>query len=213
PLGQRRQADLFKFGRIADAIEIGVQDREWRQLVCLGQRESGARHFQRIVIGEIAYHGARGRGLARAEVARQRDHIAGTDQQRKVGHQSGRRRLVRQLRRVCRDARHSAALRWAVWSVGKSQVTVVPLPTIESTRTLPPCSSTKERTNERPRPAPRWRDPCERLSNQSNTLSLTSGGMPGPESVTVKITLRSVRRALTNTVASCGEKPTALASR
>ncbi len=68
-------------------------------------------------------------------------------------------------------------------------MTVVPLPTMESTRTLPPCSSTKERTSDRPSPAPRCREPLEWLSNQSNTLSLTSGGMPGPESVTLKVTL------------------------
>ena len=42
-------------------------------------------------------------------------------------------------------------------------------------------------------------------------LVLTVGGVT--ESVTVKTTLRSVRRALTPTVEPCGEKPTALASR
>src|SRR5262249_52412194 len=141
------------------------------------------------------------------------DHVARSYQQREVGHQMRSRRLVRQRRRKCHRRGHSAALRCAFWSIGKSQVTVVPLPTTESTRTLPPCSSTKERTSDRPRPAPRCREPCEWLSNQSNTLSFTSAGMPGPRSLTAKITRCSVRRALIVTAASCGENPTALASR
>ena len=68
------------------------------------------------------------------------------------------------------------------------QVTVVPWPTAESSVTVPPCSSTKERTIERPRPAPRWSEPSEWVSNQSNTRSCISGGMPGPLSVTVNTT-------------------------
>src|SRR6185369_7180888 len=157
-------------------------------------------HFQRIVTSEIADHRPRRRGLAGAEITRQRNDVARADQQCEVGHQ-------------IRGRGHSAALRCAFWSIGKSHVTVVPLPTTESTCTLPPCSSTNERTSERPRPAPRCREPLEWLSNQSNTLSLTSDGMPGPESVTAKTTRCSLRRALMVTVASCGEKPTALASR
>src|ERR1019366_6629090 len=169
--------------------------------------------FQRLVAGEVADHGPRRGGLTGAEVARQRDDVAGADQQGKIGHQLRGRGLVRQRQRECGGGGHSAALRCAAWSIGKSQVTVVPLPTIESTRTLPPCSSTKERTSDRPSPAPRCREPWEWLSNQSNTLSLTSGGMPGPESVTVKMTLCSVRLALRPTVASWGENPTAFARR
>src|SRR6185369_3976827 len=211
-LRQRRQSDFLQLARIIDAIEIGVNNRK-RQIVALRQRECRAWHFQHGIVGEIADHGARRRGLARAEVARERDDIARADQQREVGHQLRRCRLVRQRYRKCRGRCHSAALRCAFWSIGKSQVTVVPLPTTESTRTLPPCSSTKERTSDRPRPAPRCREPWEWLSNQSNTLSFTSAGMPGPESLTVKITRCSVRRALIVTAASCGENPTALASR
>ena len=63
---------------------------------------------------------------------------------------------------------------------GKTQVTVVPRPTAESSFTVPPCSSTKERTSDRPSPVPRWREPSEWVSNQSNTLSFTSAGMPRP---------------------------------
>ena len=35
---------------------------------------------------------------------------------------------------------------------------------------------------------PRWREPSEWVSNQSNTLSFTSAGMPGPRSVTENTT-------------------------
>src|SRR5882757_7248510 len=189
-----------------------MQQRKRRQIVALHQGESRARHFQRLVAGEIADHCACRRGLAGAEIPRQRNDIAGADQQRQIGHQLCGRGFVRERQRECRWLGHSAAWRCA-WSTGNSQVTVVPRPTIESTRTLPPCSSTKERTSDRPRPAPRCREPLEWLSNQSNTLSLTSGAMPGPESVTANTTLCSLRLALSVIAASCGENPTALARR
>ena len=44
-------------------------------------------------------------------------------------------------------------------------------------------------------------------------VNLASGGMPGPASATVKTTWAPERRALMVTTASCGEKPTAFASR
>ena len=69
-------------------------------------------------------------------------------------------------------------------SSGKTQVTVVPRPTAESSFTVPPCSSTKERTIDRPSPAPRCSEPSAWLSNRSNTRSPISAGMPGPRSVT-----------------------------
>ena len=116
---------------IVDAVEVGMDQRKRRQFVGLRERESRARHFQLIVGGEIADHRARRGGLAGAEIARQRDDVAGADQQREIGHQMRGRGLVRQRDRECGGCRHSAALRCAVWSVGKSHVTVVPLPTIE----------------------------------------------------------------------------------
>ncbi len=82
-----------------------------------------------------------------------------------------------------------------------------------SSVTVPPCSSTNERTIDSPRPAPRWREPCECDSNQSNTRSCTSGGMPGPLSVTVNTTASGRRSAASVMVAPGGEKPTALARR
>src|SRR5262245_23179580 len=91
--------------------------------------------------------------------------------------------------------------------------TVVPRPTADSSDTEPPCSSTNERTRERPRPVPRWREPSEWVSNQSNTLSCTSAGMPGPRSVTENTTASLRRWAANVTISPPGEKPTALAKR
>ena len=59
------------------------------------------------------------------------------------------------------------------------QVTVVPRPTAESSFTVPPCSSTKERTIERPSPAPRCSEPSAWLSKRSNTRSLIVGRNAG----------------------------------
>jgi hypothetical protein len=100
-LRQRRQSDFLQLARIIDPVEIGVKKRK-RQIVALRQRECRAWHFQRGVVGEIADHGARRGGLARAEIARERDDVARADQQREVGHQMRRCRLVRQRRRKCR---------------------------------------------------------------------------------------------------------------
>ena len=54
---------------------------------------------------------------------------------------------------------YSAAASCRTCPSGKTQVTVVPWPTAESSFTVPPCSSTKERTIERPSPAPRCSEP------------------------------------------------------
>ena len=74
----------------------------------------------------------RRRGLAGAEIARERDDVAGTDQQREVGHQMRGRRLVRQ--RQPRMSRASVIRRRCDARSGRSEsrtVTVVPLPTTE----------------------------------------------------------------------------------
>ena len=72
------------------------------------------------------------------------------------------------------------------------QVTVVPWPTAESSFTVPPCSSTKERTIERPSPAPRWPEPSEWRLEPVEHAVLISAGMPGPWSVTVNTTASSL---------------------
>src|SRR5664279_2759709 len=108
-------------------------------------------------------------------------------------------------------SRH-AAVCLASCTTGNTQVTVVPCPSVESIVTVPPCNSTKERTSDSPKPVPRCSEPIESVSNHSNTLSLWSGGMPGPRSVTVNTTASGRRSADSVTVPSGGEKPTALAS-
>ncbi len=113
-LGQWRQTDLFQFACIADPVEVGVKQRKRRQVVSLHQREGRAWNFERVVVGEITDHRARGRGLSGTEIARQRDDIAGADQKRQISHQLCGRGLVGQRDRKCRPRRHSAALRCAV---------------------------------------------------------------------------------------------------
>jgi hypothetical protein len=90
-----------------------MQQRKCRQVIALNQSEGRARHFQRLVVGEIADHCACRRGLARAEIAGQRDDIARADQQREVGHQMRGRGLVGERHGECRRLGHSAALRCA----------------------------------------------------------------------------------------------------
>src|SRR6266536_1410289 len=70
-----------------------------------------------------------------------------------------------------RMAATSAASRRVACSFGKAQTTVVPRPTAESSFTVPPCSSTNERTIERPSPVPRCREPSAWVSKRSNTRS------------------------------------------
>ena len=81
---------------------------------------------------------------------------------------------------ACAAMTYSAALREAAAAAGKMHITVVPSPGTDSMLTLPPCSSTNERTIERPSPAPRWRVPWVSDSNQSNTLSFHLARNPRP---------------------------------
>src|SRR5690606_41077397 len=73
--------------------------------------------------------------------------------------------------------RYSAASRRPEGASGKVQITVVPRFSPVSTRTVPPCSSTKLLTMERPRPAPRLRPPLTRDSKRLTTGSTTFGGV------------------------------------
>src|SRR5262249_57642099 len=72
----------------------------------------------------------------------------------------------------------AAAARSATCSSGKAQTTVVPRPGAESRLTVPPCSSTNERTIDKPSPVPRCREPSACLSKRSNTRSCISLGLP-----------------------------------
>ena len=68
---------------------------------------------EHVVVGEITKQRARRGGLASAEIAAQGDDVAGTDQQRQVGHQMDGRHFIAKSHRERRGRGHSAALRWA----------------------------------------------------------------------------------------------------
>src|SRR6201999_958815 len=99
-------------------------------------------------------------GLAAAEVAGERDKIAGLERGGEITHRLQQRLFTRY--RVCEDRliqrqrlslEHVQDNTWA----GNSQITVVPRPTSESMRTVPPCSAMKDRTIDSPSPTPRCR--------------------------------------------------------
>ena len=96
--GVRRlvDAELGKLARMGDAIEIGVHHGEPRQHVGLHQGEGRTRHLQRGIFGEMADQRARERGLAGAEVARERDQVARLQHRRDVDGEALRRALVRE---------------------------------------------------------------------------------------------------------------------
>ena len=75
-----------------------------RQLVGLHEREGRARHLGGFVLGEVTDQGAREGGLAGAEIARQRDHVAGPQRIGDVDREPARGVLVRQRHREARAA-------------------------------------------------------------------------------------------------------------
>ena len=83
--GQVVEAELLQLARRVEPVKVGMHHRKARQLVDLHQREGRARHLNVRVAGEMADHGAGERGLAGAEIARQRDQVAGLQRRRDVG--------------------------------------------------------------------------------------------------------------------------------
>ena len=202
-IGKIVEAEFGKLGRAGEPIEIGMDDRETRQLIGLYQREGRTRHVDRLVAGEVADQRAREGRFAGAEIARERDEVARFEHRGDVDHESPRRFFIRQgYREACAtrggqkhgELRYSAAVSEAVSLSGNVHVTVVPCPTADEIDTVPPCNSTKERTSERPIPGPRCCEPSECVSNQSKTFSSTSGGIPGPRSETENMTASALRR-------------------
>ena len=84
-VGQIVEAEFGELGRARQPVEIGMNEREARQLVALHQSEGRARHLDRVVAREVADQRARESGLAGAEVARQRHEIAGLERGGDVG--------------------------------------------------------------------------------------------------------------------------------
>ena len=171
---------------------------------------------------------ARERGLAGAEVARQRDEIAGLERSprcRPRGAASPARSRARSVKTGAdgRDQQHCVDV---VRSFRLGRRLPVRMPERENAGhggaaadgrielTVPPCSSTKERTIDRPRPAPRWCEPSAWVSNQSNTRSLHLGRNAGAavgDAEHDRAVAPLGRRAAPRRPA--GEKPTALDSR
>ncbi len=99
PVGRLLPTELRELGRLLDAEQVGVDDRELaavlhRALVDLEEGEGRARHLEIGLADEIADEGAREGRLAGAEVAGQGDEIAGLDERGDVGGKRDRRRLV-----------------------------------------------------------------------------------------------------------------------
>ncbi len=94
--GEVGETDLHEFRWLVDPVKVDVDHREPRQVVGLHQRERRARHLQARVAGELTDQRARKRGLADAEIARERNHVAGRQGVGKVGRQPAGRRLARQ---------------------------------------------------------------------------------------------------------------------
>ena len=101
PFDQRRpiadrliEADILKFVRTAEAIEIEMRDLQPAEIIGLHQREGRARDFQLGVIGECSQQGAAERGFSRPEIACQRDDVAGREQNGQILGQSDRRGLI-----------------------------------------------------------------------------------------------------------------------
>src|ERR1700720_3085731 len=141
-----------------------MDEREARQLVILHQCKSRTRHLDRLVAAELANERARKRRLSGAEVARQRDEVAGFERAREIRCEAPGRLFIRQCHgKACApgrcqkhlSSRYSAAVRLAASARGKVHVTVVPCPTAEAIVTSPPCNSTNDRTSESPMPGPR----------------------------------------------------------
>ena len=112
------------------------------------------------------------RRLARAQRPRKRDHVAG----RKLRGELARRTRASPLRL----ARIIAAPR------GMVRVMLVPLPSADSSSTVPPWASMNWRVSGRPRPSaasPRPRRPDR--WKRANTCAWSSGAMPGPSSTMV----------------------------
>jgi hypothetical protein len=88
------ETEFGQLTRPRQPIEIGVHNREARQGIGLRQCKGRAWHLHRVVAGEIADQCASKSGLACAQIARQRDQIAGFEDSSDVRHQSVSRGFV-----------------------------------------------------------------------------------------------------------------------
>ena len=95
------EAELAELLGVVHAIEIGVHDGTAGRVVGLDQREGRAWDLERLVAGERPDDRARERRLAGAELARQRDDVAGLQLAGEEAREAMRRGFVRQRHVPC----------------------------------------------------------------------------------------------------------------
>src|SRR4029077_8052754 len=128
----------------------------WRG-IAWGQGKGRARHLD-ILIAECANGGACQGGLAGAEIALEEDEAANLQSERQQLCQSRDASLIKI---ALPHQRHASAARAVcccakpVPASGKRTVTRVPRPGSDSSDMVPPCSSTRLLTTDRPKPTPR----------------------------------------------------------
>ena len=139
PLDILDQADVVELVGRADAVEIGMEHGPARCLVALQQGEGRARRLELRVLGELAQDGAGEQGLAGAEMAGERDDVAGLQDRGEIAGERDGRGLVGEHEpmhaRPRRVFAHSAASDSGMPSEGKTAVTRVPRPGAESSST------------------------------------------------------------------------------
>jgi hypothetical protein len=97
-LRQVVEAKLRQLGRVRDAVKIGMDDGQARQIVGLDQRKGRAGDFDTLIAREVADQRPGERGLACAEIAGERDQVSWLQADRDFAHEAAGRRLIRQLR-------------------------------------------------------------------------------------------------------------------
>src|SRR5581483_3566036 len=209
------ETDLPRLVRAGEAVEVEMGQRQPRRLVDLAERERRAWHLRRLVPHQGRDQRPCERGLAGAHLAGQSDDIAAPDLEGEEIGQPDHTGLIEVERPLEAHARAASGagsgLRMPL--SGKRTVTRVPSPGSDSSAMVPPCSSTRLLTIDRPSPAPRCLEPWLRLSKRSSTRCCWSLGMPTPWSCTANATMPASRHTLRPMVSAGLEKPMALASR
>ena len=81
------EADFGKFGRAGQPVEIGVDERETRQHIGLRERKGRAWHLDAFIAGKETDESSGKSRLAGAEIAGQRNYVAGLDHCGDIRHQ------------------------------------------------------------------------------------------------------------------------------
>ena len=216
-------AEFGEFICAREPIKVGMHQREARQVVALHQGEGRARHFDLGAAREIVDQRAHKRGLAGTEIARERDKVARLEEIGDIGRKllgrlfvaSGRKNPASLLVCVCISMRSRRRAYSAASSgrFGREREDAYHGGALARNGLDPHRAMVKfnERAHDRePEPGPAVRRAARIGFEQFEHLVLRSGGMPGPRSLTVKVTVSGPRAAESITVSPGGEKPTAL---